>query len=229
MTSTIDRLPTPTVARLRRPGWRDPRLILGLVLVATSVALGSWAVSSAGRTVAVYAASGPMTPGEAVDTTNLRTVEVRLGSGDGKYFLAGQPLPDDLVALRVVGDGELVPRSAVGASEELDTRAVAIQVAGGLSDRVTDGALVDVWFVPTTEGGSAAPTGKGPKGEASDEPRELATQVVVAQVSEAGGPLVSGGGSTLHVLVPTDALPGVLAALTADGEIAVVPVAGGAA
>ena len=138
MTSTIDRLSTPTVARLRRPGRRDPRLILGLVIVAASVALGSWAVSSAGRTVAVYAASGPLTPGEAVDAGSLRTVEVRLGSGSRDYFLAGSPLPDDLVALRVVGDGELVPRSAVGTSEELAVRAVAIEVTGGLSDRVTD-------------------------------------------------------------------------------------------
>lgn len=229
MTSTTDRLPTPTVARLRRPGWRDPRLILGLVLVAASVALGSWAVSSAGRTVAVYAASGPLTPGETVDASSLRTVEVRLGSGDGKYFLASRPLPDDLVALRVVGDGELVARSAVGTAAELDTRAVAIQVAGGLSDRVTDGALVDVWFVPTSDGGTVVRTGKDAKGGASADPRELATQVVVAQVSAADGPLVSGGGTTLHVLVPTDVLPGVLAALAADGEIAVVPVAGGAA
>lgn len=222
-------LPSPTVARLRRPGWRDPRLVLGLVLVAASVALGSWAVSAAGRTVAVYAAAGPLTPGQALDARDLRTVEVRLGPGSGKYFLVGEPLPDDLVALRVVGDGELVPRSAVGASEELAVRAVAVPVTGALSDRVEDGALVDVWFVPSSEGDPAA-RGPEPAGAAAEgEPYELARQVVVAQVAEAGGTLVTGGATTLHVLVPTDDLPGVLAALAADGEIAVVPVAGGAA
>jgi hypothetical protein len=222
-------LPTPTVARLRRPGWRDPRLVLGMVLVAASVALGSWAVSAAGRTVAVYAAAGPLTPGQALDARDLRAVEVRLGPGSGKYFLAGEPLPEDLVALRVVGNGELVPRSALGAAEELAVRAVAVPVTGTLSDRVTDGALVDVWFVPSSEGGAARgpePAGAVP-GEG--EPYELAQQVVVAQVAEAGGTLVTGGATTLHVLVPTDDLPGVLAALAADGEISVVPVAGGAA
>ncbi|MFE4463672.1 hypothetical protein ACFRCR_01020 [Oerskovia sp. NPDC056781] len=228
MTSSLDPLPTPTVARLRRPGWRDPRLLLGLVLVAASVALGSWAVSSAGRTVAVYAAAGPLTPGEPVDASNLRAVEVRLGSGDGKYFLAGRPLPDDLVALRVVGDGELVARSAVGGSEELAVRAVAIPVAGALSDRVTDGALVDVWFVPTSGDGATAAERKADEKDGSG-PYTLASQVVVAQVAESGGTLVTGGPTTLHVLVPTDELPGVLAALAAEGEIAVVPVAGGSA
>ncbi|GAA3213099.1 hypothetical protein ACFP63_10120 [Oerskovia jenensis] len=229
MTSSPDPLPTPTVARLRRPGWRDPRLILGLVLVAASVALGSWAVSSAGRTVAVYAAAGPLTPGEAVDASNLRTVEVRLGSGDGKYFLAGRPLPEDLVALRVVGDGELVARTAVGESEELAVRAVAIPVTAALSDRVTDGALVDVWFVPAATDGTLAGEGENTLEKSGGEPYALASQVVVAQVAEAGGSLVTGGRTTLHVLVPTDELPGVLAALVAEGEIAVVPVPGGGA
>ncbi|MBD7948865.1 hypothetical protein [Oerskovia rustica] len=228
MTSSLDPLPTPTVARLRRPGWRDPRLLLGLVLVAASVALGSWAVSSAGRTVAVYAAAGPLTPGEPVDARNLRAVEVRLGSGDGKYFLAGRPLPDDLVALRVVGDGELVARSAVGGSEELAVRAVAIPVAGALSDRVTDGALVDVWFVPASDDGATAAERKADEKDGGG-PYTLASQVVVAQVAESGGTLVTGGPTTLHVLVPTDELAGVLAALAAEGEIAVVPVAGGSA
>lgn len=228
MTSSLDPLPTPTVARLRRPGWRDPRLILGLVLVAASVALGSWAVSSAGRTVAVYVAAGPLTPGEPVDASNLRAVEVRLGPGDGKYFLAGRPLPDDLVALRVVGDGELVARSAVGASAELKVRAVAIPVAGALSDRVTDGTLVDVWFVPASDDVATAAEHTADETDGS-EPYTLASQVVVAQVAESGGTLVTGGPTTLHVLVPTDELPGVLAALAAEGEIAVVPVAGGSA
>lgn len=227
MTSTIDRLPTPTVARVRRPTWRDPRLALGIVLVAGSVALGSWAVSTAGRTVAVYAAAGPLTPGETLDMSALRTVEVRLGAQEDDYFVAGEAVPEDLVALRVVGDGELVPRSAVGDAAELAVRPVAISVTGGLSDRVTDGALVDIWFVPDPD------TTRGDGGAAKDvapvsEPHELVGQVVVAQVAEASSTLVTGGATTLHVLVPTGSLPEVLGALAAEGEIAVVPVAGGA-
>src|SRR5690606_13585820 len=61
-------LPSPAAPRLRRPGWRDPRLAFGLLLVAGSVALGSWAVSSAGRTVAVYAVAETVTPGDVLTT-----------------------------------------------------------------------------------------------------------------------------------------------------------------
>ncbi|MFD6092560.1 hypothetical protein ACFWGN_10605 [Oerskovia sp. NPDC060338] len=224
MTSTIDRPPTPTAARIRRPTWRDPRLVLGIVLVAGSVALGSWAVSTAGRTVAVYAAAGPLTPGQTLDLGALRTVDVRLGAGEDAYFVVGEAVPEDLVALRVVGEGELVPRSAVGDPADLAVRPVAISVAGGLSDRVTDGALVDVWFVPDT----SSARGAGDESSAPEPPHELVGQVVVAQVAEASSTLVTGGTTTLHVLVPTDSLPEVLGALAAEGEIAVVPVAGGA-
>ncbi|MBN9374777.1 MAG: hypothetical protein J0I40_05175, partial [Cellulomonas sp.] len=52
-TGTLD-LPAPVAQRLRRPGWRDPRLLTGLALVAASVALGSWALRAAERTVPVF-------------------------------------------------------------------------------------------------------------------------------------------------------------------------------
>ncbi|MNW66149.1 hypothetical protein D3C74_445930 [compost metagenome] len=87
---------------------------------------------------------------------------------------------------------------------------------------------MDIWFVPdpdTTRGAGAADKGVAPVPE---PPPELVGQVVVAQVAEASSTLVTGGATTLHVLVPTDSLPEVLGALAAEGEIAVVPVAGGA-
>lgn len=211
-------LPEPVASRLRRPGWRDPRLVTGLVVVALSVALGSWVVSAASRTVPVFVADGALTPGEPLTADALRTADVRLGAGTGRYLPADEPLPDGLVALRVVDDGELVPLTALGA--DADVRSVAVPVASGLSDRIRPGAVVDLWFVPdvpvTHEAGAARP-----------EPATLATDVVVEQVDAEDGAIVVDGTVTLHVLVPGDALPTVLAALSDAGTVAVVPVAGG--
>ncbi|WP_418605469.1 hypothetical protein [Georgenia sp. SUBG003] len=52
----------PQARRMRRPTWRDPRLGVGVVLVAASVALGTWAVRDAAATVEVYAARDALTP-----------------------------------------------------------------------------------------------------------------------------------------------------------------------
>lgn len=207
-----------SATRLRRPGWRDPRLLTGLVIVAVSVALGSWLVSSASRTVPVFVADGTLTPGEPLTTDTLRSVDVRLGAGTGTYLPADAPLPTDLVMLRVVDDGELVPLSALGA--DADVRSVAVPVAAGLSDRIHAGAVVDLWFVPD------APVAAGSAGKRK-EPGALAHDVVIEQVDTQDGALVVNGAGTLHVLVPTDTLPTVLGALADAGTVTVVPVAGG--
>src|SRR3954452_20167145 len=67
MDSAVLDLPAPVAARLRRPGWRDPRLLVGVVMVAASVALGSWAVQSAQTTVPVYVARDALVPGQRLE------------------------------------------------------------------------------------------------------------------------------------------------------------------
>ncbi|SKC35616.1 hypothetical protein [Krasilnikoviella flava] len=213
---STDPLPAPVAARLRRPTWRDPRLVVGVVIVAASVALGSWAVSSAGRTVPVYAADGTLTPGEAVDVARLRTVDVRIDSGTELYLRADQELPDEVVALRVVDDGELVARSALGDAADVDVRSVSVPVDRAMSSRVTPGAVVDLWSAPEALAGA----------EPAAEPSPLVEGVVVEQVDEAGSGLVVADGATLHVLVPAEDLPAVLQALAVPGSVTVVPQAG---
>jgi hypothetical protein len=188
-----------------------------VVIVALSVALGSWALSAAGRTIPVYAAAGTLTLGEQVGPDRLRTVDVRLGTSTDHYLRADEPLPEDLVVQRVVDDGELVTRTALGAADGVDVRSVAVPIGSGLSDRIRKGAVVDLWFVPEASAGSKAPAG---------EPAALVSGVVVEQVDTSDAGLVVAEGGTLHVLVPTDDLPVVLGAFAAPGSVAVVPVAG---
>ncbi|HZL01922.1 MAG TPA: hypothetical protein VFC48_02240, partial [Cellulomonas sp.] len=121
-TSVLD-LPAPVANRLRRPGWRDPRLLAGVAMVAGSVALGSWVVQGAERTTEVYVAREALTPGSDIDVSGLGVAEVRLGDVDvTRYVTVADGLPQDVVALRVVAEGELVPRAALGSAAELDVR-----------------------------------------------------------------------------------------------------------
>ena len=94
--STMTALPAPMAPRLRRPTWRDPRLAFGVLLVAGSVALGTWAVADAGRTVAVYAAATTLTPGDAISPQDLVAVDVRLEDVDLYYPVVADP-PQGLV------------------------------------------------------------------------------------------------------------------------------------
>jgi len=216
-TPTLD-LPVPVANRLRRPGWRDPRLLVGIGLVAGSVALGSWVVQSAQQTTDVYVAREALTPGAAIESARVGVAHVRLDVGEvDRYLTVADGLPADLVVQRVVGAGELVPRSALGGSTDLDVRPVAVPVAAEPSQDVAVGTLVDLWQVPSDAAGAAAPT---------SPTRELASGLTVAQVRRPDGAFTVGGTTVVYVLVPTNLLAEVLAAVASDGSVQVVPVPG---
>ncbi|QCB93175.1 hypothetical protein [Cellulomonas shaoxiangyii] len=222
MDTTVLDLPAPAAVRLRRPGWRDPRLLVGLVLIAASVALGSWAVGTAQRTVPVWVARDALTPGDALRTGDLVVADVRLGAAAGGYLRADTGLPQDSVVLRTVGAGELVPVASVGAADALEVRPVAVPLSAPASRGLVPGASVDVWWTPAgadaVEDGGEAAEGAGP--------RQLAGGLTVAEVSAPDGAFGSGGARSVHLLVPVDDLPAVLAALAGDGVVDVVPVPG---
>lgn len=105
----------PPATRSRAPGWRNPRLLLGLVLVAVSVVLGARLLASADDTVPVWAVSRDLPAGATVSTGDLERRQVRFpdeATADA-YLSADQRLPDETTLERAVSDGELLPRSAL--------------------------------------------------------------------------------------------------------------------
>ena len=71
--------PTPPAAlspRLQRPTWRDPRLLVGILLVLVSVIAVVGIVRAGDRTQAYLAAAHDIRVGETVKPEDLRTVDV---------------------------------------------------------------------------------------------------------------------------------------------------------
>lgn len=221
--TTVLDLPAPVAPRLRRPGWRDPRLLAGVALVAGSVALGSWAVRSAQATVPVYVARDTLVPGDPLAPGALVVRDVQLGTVDlARYVRADRPLPESSTVLRVIGAGELVPQAALGDAADADVRPVAVPLEHAPSRALVVGASVDLWFVPEASGSAADGTPAG----TAEEPRTLAVGLTVAEVETPDGAFSVGGASTVQVLVPSDQLADVLKALAAAGTVDVVPVPG---
>ncbi len=218
VSSPVGTTAAPVAARLRRPGWRDPKLLAGVLLIAGAVAFGSWVVSAAEATSPVWVAREALTPGDVVGADQVAVARVRLDAAEARHYLpATEPLPGDAVAVRTVADGELLPRSAVADGADLDLRPVALPVTDPPSAGVDEGAQVDVWVTP-----EAAP-------DATPVPRLLAERLTVVEVSRPSGALAVGSQSVVHVLVPTDALPDVLGALAGPAAVHAVLVPGTAA
>ncbi len=138
----------PPATRVARPGWRDPRLWIGVLLVAGSVVLGARLLAAADDTVAVWALADERGSGSPVVAADLEVQRVRFGDDDAlaRYFPADEAVPDGLVLTRAVGAGELLARSAVADATTDEVLQVPLAVdPQQVSPDVTTGSVVDVW------------------------------------------------------------------------------------
>ncbi len=211
-------LPTPTATRLRRPGWRDPRLLVGVLLVLLATALGARAVASARDTVPVWAAATTIKVGDHVSAGSLRRVDVQLGELTGQYLPADRAVPDDTYAVRSVPQGQLVPVASVGPRSDVQVQQVAVSVDAVSVTGLTAGSVVDLWVSPrdttTTQ-------------ERYQPARRLLQGVTVSGVPQDSSTFgASSAAAAVLLLVPSDAVGEVIAASDALARFTVVPAPG---
>ena len=142
--------PVPPATRAGRPGWRDPRLWVGVLIVAVSVVAGARLLASADDTVSVWAVAADAGPGAQLAPDDLVAHRVRFADADDldRYFSVDAELPADLRLVRGVTAGELLPRAAVGTGEDdADTVKLPVAVDAELVPRdVQAGSVVDVYL-----------------------------------------------------------------------------------
>jgi hypothetical protein len=206
--------PSVPARRLRRPSWRDPRLLVGLVLVLGASVLGGVLVARADDTVPVLAAGSTLVRGDLLEQSDLRVVRVGLGDLDDVYVPADEGLVSGSVALRTVAEGELVPVSAVGRPDQLDSRPVSLPWQGPRPDGLVRGTSVDLWVAPR-EGTS----GFG-------EPQLVVEAAEVVAVVEGSSGLGSTGGTRVQVMLEPEGVRLMLAALAAEDRVDLVLVPG---
>ena len=191
----------------------DPRLVIGLALVAASVAGVVALVSAADETTEVLSAGEALSPGDRVGADELVVVDVRLAAAAGHYLVPGDVPEEGLVVSRAVGEGELVPVDAVGSAAGLRLASLVLDVGGTLAASVQPGSLVDVWAAREREGGGFGP------------PVVIASGATVVRLVESES-IVSGGATTaVEVLVPKSRIARVLEAAANSDAVSIVPAA----
>ena len=206
-----------TAARLKRPSWKDPRLLVGVLLVLASVAGVVFLVGSADRTTEVYAARDGIAVGEKLTPENVVRAKVRLGETEAQYITAESGLPDNVVPVQRIGKDQLVPRASLGAVDELDRKPVALTIGEPLPAQAVAGARVDVWVAqPDARNGFS-------------EPKLLLPGAEIAEVTAGSTALGSSRNTVLMVLVEDSQMPGLLGAQANEAKISVVWNPGGGA
>lgn len=199
---------SPDARRIARPRWREPRLWIGLLVVAGSVVVGARIGEQSGRPLGVWQLTRDVPAGGAVDASDLRQVWLpSTSSAAVAAYLSVAGAAPSLVAQRPLERGELLPRAAVAGHVAAPMLQVPLSVPiGNAPADLGAGDRVDVWAVPGGAAGPTAPTTVALRG------------VAVVSVS------TPAGGDSLLVLVSVPTGAALAPALTslADGTVVLV-------
>ena len=211
-------LPAPTASRLPRARWLDTRLLLGVLLVLVSVAVGAKVFAEADERVDVWAVTHDLGADTTLSEDDLVRRSVRLDEAADRYVSADEPL-EGLVLRRPVGADELLPVAALGEPGGTDQRRVVIEVDRIAAAGLDKGSVVDVYAVREAAA-NAEPA----------EPELVLAGVTVAEDVSGGGGAFVGSGSTAGVTLLVDGpdVPRVIDAV-AHGTVHVVQVPPGEA
>jgi len=179
--------------------WRNPRLLLGVMLVLLSTVVGAKVFAARDDTVAYWSVRSSVKAGDVVDRDDLVSTRVRLGSHTrDAYLQVNDEFPAriaDLVWARDVNAGSLVEDSALVVEGTQPAGELPLNVASGAYPLdLRSGENVDVWVGP------------GP-GEPTEDKSALVLHA--ARVLSTGGESSAVGGSLARTI-----LVGV-----ADGEL----------
>ncbi|CAN7367816.1 SAF domain-containing protein [Microbacterium maritypicum] len=198
----------------RRAFWGDVRFLVGIALVALSIA-GVWLIVSASdHAVPALQATRTITQGEELTSSDFQVVDVGLGSLADDY-LGPEDVRPGSVAARTLQSGELVPTSALTDADSSRSTTVVIQSSTGIQEGVEAGTVVEIWQAPPLD-----------EGRSYDVPRILVADVIVHDVLDQEGVLADTG-SQLEVVIDRADVADVLAAITGGAALSVVPVGSG--
>ena len=207
---------SPRANRLATPGWLDTRLVLGVLLVLTSVVVGARVLSSADRSQTVWATTHDLAPGTQLADADLTRMRVRLFGHSENYVRGSGPAPTGYFLRRGVGAGELLPFNALTKpGADLAFRFLTVPVRRGhLQPDLRSGSQVDVYVSPETKAGTTASAGP---------PRLVVRNVTVLLRRQTGGLSASNDDEPVVLRVRPADVPLLLVAMS-EGRIDLVGV-----
>lgn len=186
----------------RTPGWLNPRVIAGIVLVLVAAVAGAVVIGRTQHSSRVWATTRALTAGIVLRADDLQAVTARLPGGSTKYLKADDK--SELVGLtvnRALSAHELLPRSTLSRTAPGTT--ISVPLPSGAGPPVSRGQRVRLWLsTPHCPAVVVLP------------------DVAVQDVAESsGGTFGTGGGETVVLRVPADDASRVVQALGIDSAV----------
>lgn len=139
--------------RTRARGWRDPRLVIGLIIVLVTTVAGAKIFASGDHTAGYWALAEPVKAGETVKEGDVTEVRARLSNDtEGQYLRSDEVAADELTSKvwnRDLSPGGLLPRDVIAGTDADDSSQLPLAVdEGAFPADLQRGDEVDVWVGP---------------------------------------------------------------------------------
>lgn len=190
--------------RWKAPGLRDPRLLIGVLLVALSITGVVATVRAMDTTVPLYVAAREIGAGEKLDATSVRVVNAKLDGETLDYLGPGRGLPADGAAQRALRAGQLIAADDLAVKDPGDRRLMRITVEGQPPAGVEAGGRADLY---------ASRTDVGAASDASRAPSLVLEGAEVAKVAAVPAALGGSEATSVQLLVPSGKVADVVAVL----------------
>ena len=195
----------------QRPVWRDPRFIIGFIMIFVSIVAVSGLVSQARAGTQLYYVTQDIAPGESLTTKNTAITNARIDTD--VYLRADEELAGRTVP-RALRAGELIPRHFAQADAESTMRTFVITVGDGLPEDTHVGTELELWFTPNARLGA----------EATQTPQSVTHKVYLVKIIGNTGTIGSSAGTRIEVRSNSDGIQQILAYAQGNGTLSAVPV-----
>ncbi|HIY86577.1 MAG TPA: flagellar biosynthesis protein FlgA [Candidatus Yaniella excrementavium] len=203
-------------SRIRTPGWRDPRLIVGIILVLLSVTGVVALIQAMDSRQGYWAASVDIVPGAEVSAEDFHAVQASMSESSDQYWLAAEQLPSRFLVSSTIRQGEMLPVQDVAEADPDGRQQVGVRVSKDMPSAVSIGTRADAWVA------LASADGRG-----YDEPTKLVSNAEVVGISDNSSAFAAAETTTVYLMLSEEALPTVLDAQANGAQISLVPTTGG--
>lgn len=185
--------------------WKDPRLALGVLLIAVSAIAGAFLMQGP-ETKAVYRANSAMVPGTTVEGANFAIVDVPVDLAEG--FIGPSDGMDDRRIGQVIEQGQLLSTQILEADPvEAGYTHLVVPLVAPAPASLSQGSSAELWRIKSEQTGGD---------EASAE--RIASDLVIVSISSTDSMRIDQYGAEIQVT--NSDVPDVLAVLgSSDGLV----------
>lgn len=199
-------------SRIRTPGWRDPRLIVGVILVVLSVTGVVALIQSMDARQGYWAASVDIVPGAQASAEDFHIVQASMSESADQYWIADEQLPPNFLVSSTIRQGEFLPVQDVAESDPDGRQQVGVRVSQDMPSAVTIGSRADAWVAVASD-----------DGRGFEEPTKLISNAEVVGLDDNSSAFAAADTTTVYLMLSEDALPTVLDAQANGAQISLVP------